>query len=297
MCQTLEISILWDMVGLTLTRQPPSVRSSHDARWKRTPGDSYDVLFMLVLCLSVRHLWISPGWNDEIQNTFRAPRADSPYHGQISDAFEDDQWGTSCWDDQFSHCEPDNQAIICATFGIIELSIALRRNMRMTQMPLQPTGLPLQHPSASDIPIWPLVRLDLPFIGTADPKSYIKDMTHSAYLEEEEWMGCYTYNDGPQSFVDPPMENIRFKVTEDSDPYVMTVSASGIDWVGNFDLEGKVFKQSGRAILTKQYHLAHSWRWSAAFTPFGMVGTWGSHGAEQSMGWFWIWRKSWTPKG
>ena len=138
-----------------------------------------------------------------------------------------------------------------------------------------------------------LVELPLPFTSQTSGDLGISHLTKTAaseYLIDGEWSGIYTKSfDGlPFCNFDPPMENVRFKATQDpAQLSVLEFEALGKDYVGNFSLHGRMNQCTGAILAQKTYHSSHSFEWSCLMTPIGIIGSWG---APPWGGWVWLWK-------
>lgn len=124
-------------------------------------------------------------------------------------------------------------------------------------------------------------------------------MTNPAFLEEGEWCGYYARNHGGLPLFDPPMRNIKFNVSpETRDRATCDISAVGTDDVGKFVLKGSISRTNGTGPLWKTYYVgALCWTCGFWMTPFGLFGRWHGGPNRTILGWFWLWKSSWTGGG
>lgn len=138
---------------------------------------------------------------------------------------------------------------------------------------------------------------------------FLKCLTTREFIEDGEWLGYYSFNTTlrHQPGFDPPMERIRFRVTDSATSIITLedgsepipgqvsawhVSSTGVDNVGDFHLEGQIHAD-GRVMLSKRYDQGFGWGWEAKMTPFGIMGFWGpEEGARY--GYVWLWKKEWS---
>ena len=149
-------------------------------------------------------------------------------------------------------------------------------------------------PTACDISCGKLMDLPLPFSPNAAKDftdCHLSKMTSRQFLEDGEWTGFCSNVIGYETF-DPPMHGIRFvgsQILNSSD--LLSLHASGVDSVGQFDLDGMIAQKSGRIWLEMRYKGRHGWFWCCVMTPFGIVGTWGE--GSFTHGWIWLWKTAW----
>jgi hypothetical protein len=168
-------------------------------------------------------------------------------------------------------------------------------------MPAGPLGrLPtLTTPEPSDIPLAFLTRSPVPYSqmsGSEFVSLYVGCMARPEFLENGEWVGIYCYSrseaDDMLPLFDPEMEGIRFHVLHEEETGSLKLSGRGRDGCGGFQLNGRVGTTTGLVFMEKNYDGGSPrWWWSAALTPFGIVGSWG--GLTWG-GWFWLWKRAWS---
>ena len=193
-----------------------------------------------------------------------------------------------------------------ALMAVWMLAIFLREVTNLTRLPLINPRLlrTLQVPSTRHIPCLSMMDLPLPFCADATKlftKCHLPKITSEAFFSDgEEWVGYYSYGTEESMRWDPQMHDIRFEVDrkDDSSEYI-NLHATGKDYVGTFNLDGLIWRQTGKAAFTKCYHWRHSWYWNCIITPFGIVGTWGGGHLMGGRvgGWLWLWKASWSDSG
>ncbi|EWC47822.1 hypothetical protein DRE_03022 [Drechslerella stenobrocha 248] len=164
-----------------------------------------------------------------------------------------------------------------------------RFNPKMLQAP----------PSGYDIPFTRFMQLPAPGADAAEfVWCHLDTMTSKEFIEEGQWIGMYTY--GTMARMDPLMVDIKFRVVDppaggqEGNAQVLDVAASGIDGLNEFALYGKIYRATGKVVLTKAYlrdgENTLKWNWIAFMTPFGIVGGWGD---PRWGGGIWLWKEDW----
>ncbi|KAK3700959.1 hypothetical protein LTR37_015665 [Vermiconidia calcicola] len=236
------------------------------------------------------------------------------------------------YQDRFSRRD-DSTASFLWALGTIVLGVRLALKMRLNAWPYNHDAVVphIDLPEASQIPLRPLndrYSLPAPFSRRAvellgrstssfgswdswyDLHSYEAFRSRS-FLSDGSWCGYYTHFYLSTAGLDPPMMEIKFKVSsravgnqapvaiEDVD----LLALDCVDGLGHFDIHG-VMSYRNRALEfqgRKQYTAGGQvggWDWDCRLTPFGLVGYWGSvlstNGQLSRRGIVWLWKKEWT---
>lgn len=202
-----------------------------------------------------------------------------------------------------------------ALVGVALMGTQLRRAVAGHRVRLShaaATGLvgrptPQRNPPCTEkIPFLDLMRgMPPPFSPEAAdhiPTSHLAVMTDESFIEHGSWEGyyCYSFDRGGRPlFFDAPMRDIRLDVVERKviwqvgvEVTTLHVRGQGVDGVGPFTLTGKIWTDTGKIELAKEYVQSLTvWTWGAFMTPFGIVGTWGE---GEWGGWLWLWKSEWS---
>ena len=154
-------------------------------------------------------------------------------------------------------------------------------------------------PNGDQIPFSSFMEIPLPF-ATSSIRDFalchLPAMTSPDFLIGDEWMGYYSCFLS-LAHIDPPMRGIIFErdhTQPASIPYIMPLSATGMDFVGTFTLRGQINCRSGKFDFIKQYINGPKWYWLGIMTPFGMVARWSTGVFTIIRGWVWLWKAKWT---
>ncbi|KAJ9663338.1 hypothetical protein H2198_000855 [Neophaeococcomyces mojaviensis] len=191
------------------------------------------------------------------------------------------------------------KVIMCGVLitGMFRRIVSLSIDQGRVQTHQEPNLIP---PSARNIPFEVIYSsIEPPFSSSRSNDSaswfltkHLPVMTSPDFLADGEWIGYYCHvRVGRQPTWDPMMHGINFEITADYADHC-AVRSRGDDAYGPSSLFGTVHKQNGSLQITKQYENGTTWQWSAVMTPFGIVGSWGS---SIWGGWFWLWKRSWSP--
>ena len=130
-------------------------------------------------------------------------------------------------------------------------------------------------------------------------------------LTRGEWCGYYIHFGVRSAYLDPPMTNIRIRLSatgfgEGIEIWPAEIGAATLhatecrDGIDTFSIHGTIRCRDNEVKLSarKQYVDSTGWDWDLRLTPFGFVGYWGTKNAQDGelkrYGIVWLWKKEWV---